>query len=140
MPVGIEAKSNEKVSQRRSKTMRLNFVKGHMGGNTIVLLHGSQIEKGRELEITLCILSGEYLSCHEAGILYQPENKGDLKVKIVGHASKRFISACGGMTQVLGHALVETDIGKPYGISVANSRTNIILGTECKRAGIGVLL
>jgi len=28
-----------------------------MGGNTIVLLHGSQIEKGRELETTLHILS-----------------------------------------------------------------------------------
>jgi hypothetical protein len=28
-----------------------------MGGNTIVLLHGYQIEKGRELETTLHIIS-----------------------------------------------------------------------------------
>ena len=109
-----------------------------MGGNTIVLLRGSQIEKGRELETTLRVLSGEYLSCHEAGILYPPENKGDLKVKIVGHASKRFISACGGMTQVLGHALIETDIGKPYGISVANSKTNIILETDGGKVKVGI--
>jgi len=109
-----------------------------MGGNTIVLLRGSQIEKGRELETTLRVLSGEYLSCHEAGILYPPENKGDLKVKIVGHASKRFISACGGMTQVLGHALIETDIGKPYGISVANSKTNIILETDGGIVKVGI--
>jgi len=27
-----------------------------MGGNTIVLLHGSQIEKGRELETTISVL------------------------------------------------------------------------------------
>ena len=50
-----------------------------MGGNTIVLLHGSQIVKGRELKTTLGVLSGEYLSCHEAGILYPPENKGLLE-------------------------------------------------------------
>jgi len=109
-----------------------------MGGNTIVLLHGSQIKKGRELGTALHILSGEYLSCHEAGILYPPKNKGDLKVKIVGCASKHFISACGGMTQVLGHALVETDIGKPYGISVANSRTNIILETDGGIVKVGI--
>jgi diaminopimelate epimerase len=116
--------------ERRNGTIRLNFVKGHMGGNTIVLIHGSQIEKGRELETTLRVLSGEYLSCHEVGILYPPEEKGDLKVKIVGSASKRFISACGGMTQVLGHALVETGIGKPYGISITNSKRNIMLETD----------
>jgi len=109
-----------------------------MGGNTIVLLHGYQIEKGRELETTLGVLSGEYLSCHEAGILYPPEDKGDLKVKIVGHASKRFISACGGMTQVLGHALIKTDIGKPYGISIANSKRNIILETDGGMVKLGI--
>jgi len=116
--------------ERRNATIRLNFVKGHMGGNTIVLLHGSQMEKNRELETALDVLSTEYLSCHEAGILCLPEKKGDLKVKIVGHASKHFISACGGMTQVLGHALVKTDVGKPYGIRVTNSKRNIMLETD----------
>ena len=48
--------------ERRNGTIRLNYVKGNMGGNNIALLHGSQIEKGRELETTLHVLSGEYLS------------------------------------------------------------------------------
>jgi len=107
--------------------MELNFIKGHMGGNTIVFLNGVQIEKGKELETALRVLSGEYLGSHEACILYPPENGGDIKVKIVGRASKRFISACGGMTQVLGHILVETDFLSYYGVSVEKGRKRKVL-------------
>jgi len=42
------------------------------------------------------------------------------------------------MTQVLGHALVETDIGKPYGISIGSSKTNILLETEGGIVKVGI--
>ena len=60
--------------ERRNGTIKLNYVKGHMGRNNIALLHGSQIEKGKELKTTLGVLSGEYLSYHEADVLYLPVN------------------------------------------------------------------
>ena len=41
--------------------MKLDFVKGHMGGNTIIFLNGAQIPKGRELEISLELLKKRYL-------------------------------------------------------------------------------
>lgn len=80
----------------------LDFIKGHMGENEIVLLNREQIHKGRELEIALSTLEAPYIRGHEAGILYNPEGKGDIKVKIVGFSLRHFITACEDMTQVLG--------------------------------------
>lgn len=108
----------------------LDFIKGHMGGNEIVLLYGEQVPKGRELEISLLILEAPYIRGHEVGILYNPEEKGDIKVKIVGLSSRRFITACGGMTQVLGKAIVETEIAKHFGITINEPITKVILETD----------
>lgn len=111
--------------------MKLDFVKGHMGGNTIVLLHGSQLPEGQELEISLQILSSEYLCAHEAGILYQPMKGGDLQVKVVGYASRAFITACGGLSQVLGKVLVETPLGSHYGLNLSAPEIRVVLEMDC---------
>jgi len=109
---------------------RLDFIKGHMGGNEIVLLYGEQIPKGRELKIALLTLEAPYIGGHEVGILYNPEGKGDIKVKIVGLSSRRFITACGGMTQVLGKAIIETEIAKHFGITINEPVTEVMLETD----------
>lgn len=108
----------------------LDFIKGHMGGNEIVLLYGEQIPKGRELKIALLTLEAPYIRGHEVGILYNPEGKGDINVKIIGFSSRRFITACGGMTQVLGKAIVETEIAKHFGITINEPITEVMLETD----------
>ena len=91
--------------------MELDYVKGHMGGNTILLLLGEQMPRGREIEVTQKLLTPNYMACHEAGLLYGPQEGGHLKVRIVEMGYLNYISACGGMTQVLGKSLVETWLG-----------------------------
>jgi len=115
-----------------------DFVRGHMGGNLIVLLDGEQFPSGRELETVVKILGPNYLYGHEAGLLYPGRNGADLAVKIAEPTAPTFISACGGMTQVLGKALVDTDLGKRFSIKIREPVTTVILETEAGLTGISI--
>ncbi len=110
--------------------MLLDYMKGHMGGNTIALLLGEQIPEGREIQVAQEALSAPYLACHEAGILYQPREDGHLRVKIVEPGNPDYIAACGGMTQVLGKALVETSLGRHFHIELREPVQEILLETD----------
>ncbi len=118
--------------------MLLDFIKGHMGGNTIILLHGEQLPAGRELELSVKALDQNHLWCHEAGILYPSAGGADLRVKISEPTLPSFISACGGMTQVLGKALVETDLGDHFKIKIREPVTEVIIETDAGSAGLEI--
>jgi proline racemase len=118
--------------------MKYDFIRGHMGGNIIVLLHGNQFQPAQELEQAVKILGPHYLAGHEAGLLYASAGGADLAVKIAEPVSKCFISACGGLTQVLGKALVETGLGRTYGIRIAEPVTEVVLKTGAGHVKIGV--
>ncbi len=111
--------------------MELDFVRGHMGGNLIILVLGEQMPPEKELETAVKLLKPEYLYGHEVGILYHREGDSGLKVKIAEPTSQCFISACGGFTQVLGAALIETDLGDIFGIDRHAARTEVLLDTDC---------
>ncbi len=118
--------------------MQLDFVKGHMGGNTILLLYGEQLPPGRELELSVKALGPNHLWCHEGGILYPSAGEAALKVKISEPTLPSFISACGGMTQVLGKALVETDVGDHFGIKIGDPLTGIDVETDAGLTGLEI--
>jgi len=110
--------------------LKLDFVRGHMGGNLIILVLGEQMPPGKELETAVKLLKPEYLYGHEAGILYPRKGDFGLKVKIAEPTSQCFISACGGFTQVLGAALIETELGDKFGINRHAARTEVLLDTD----------
>ena len=110
--------------------MELDYLKGHMGNNVIVFLYGDQIPTGRELEAAIAVLQPHCVSGHETGILYAPVRGGDLMVKIVGFTSRAFITACGGLTQVLGKAAVETALGRRCRLPIREPETRITLETD----------
>lgn len=95
---------------------KISFIKGHMGGNKILLLDGQQIPKEELLPTSLKALDELALSGHQAGILYPPERGGTVRSRIVSICGRDFIGACGGLTQVLSKALVETELGERYSI------------------------
>jgi diaminopimelate epimerase len=93
---------------------KIDFIKGHMGGNKILLLDGDQINREKLLPTALHALDELALSGHQAGILFPPERGGTVRVRIVSICGRDFIGACGGLTQVLSRALVETELGERY--------------------------
>jgi diaminopimelate epimerase len=106
----------------------VDFLKGHMGGNEIVLLHADQMPRRRRLETALSILDPPSIRGDQAALLERPKRGGDIKVQIVDRASRDFITTCGGMTQVLCKALLETELGRRYGIRL--HRRQLILETD----------
>ena len=111
--------------------MKLDFVRGHMGGNLIILLRGDQVPAGRELEIAVKLMGPNYLYAHEVGILYPSGTPGQIEVKIAEPTVPCFISACGGFTQVLGAALIETELGALFGVEQSDLLTGVLLHTGC---------
>ena len=111
--------------------MKLDFVRGHMGGNLIILLRGDQVPLGQELETAVKLMGPNYLYAHEAGILYPAGQPGQIEVKIAEPTVPCFISACGGFTQVLGAALVETPFGDLFGLDRGASPIEVLLHTDC---------
>lgn len=107
----------------------LDFVKGHMGGNEIVLLCGSDVpySDAEKLKLGLKALFPPYLRGHQAGFLLPGEGEAHLYVKIVNAASRSFMPMCGGLLQVLGKALLETDISAHFGVSEAEA---VVVGTD----------
>lgn len=101
-----------------------------MGGNEIILLKGEAIPVGREIEIALQVLYPPNIRGHEVGLLYPAPGNNHLKARIIGGISKRFISMCGGLTQVLGKALITTNLAQEFGLSITHPSTIITLETE----------
>jgi hypothetical protein len=92
----------------------VDFIKGHMGGNRILLLDGEQLDRERLLSQSLRALDDLCLAGHQAGILYPPERGGTVRARIASVCGRDFIPACGGFTQVISRALVETPLGERF--------------------------
>ncbi len=111
--------------------MELDFIKGHMGGNTILLFDGRQVRKeSLVLETALKVLDRKRLSADQAAFLYPSKGKNTIRALIVDITNRNFIPACGGFTQVLGRALVETDIAGRFGFKIENPVFDINLELE----------
>ena len=115
---------------RTPGTIELPFIKGHMGGNTILLLPGVEGEDNSLVKMALDLLERKYLSCHQAGFLYPGSKPGTLKVRIVGYSTKWFISACGGLTQVAGVAFKKGLLSQVFGLPVSDENEEFNLETE----------
>ena len=107
----------------------ISFVKGHMGGNEIVLLNRKELFTGRDLEIALQVLYPPNIRGHEVGLLHPARESNHIRVDIVGGISKQFISMCGGLTQVLGKAIITTNLAQEFDLIITKHVASIILET-----------
>jgi len=122
---------------RPDGTLEIPFIKGHMGGNTIALLPGENLPEEGLLETVLLALRDTCLGCHEAGLVYPSPLPGRLRLRIVGRSSRRFITACGGMTQVLGAAIGCGMLAEVMGFGPCGS-SRLVLETEAGSVPLSV--
>jgi hypothetical protein len=114
----------------------LHYVKGHMGGNLIALLWSEDTE---EIGLEVLLRAIDILDVHEAGALYRPKSeRNHLYVRIVGRSSRRFITACGGLTQVLGKALLESKLKKYFSVEYEEPVTTVRLETDGGLVELGI--
>ncbi len=108
---------------------KIPFIKGQMGGNEIVLLDGNSVPIGNRLDIGLAILDPPSVRGHQAAVLYGGGGNR-LRAKIISVSGRGFISSCGGLTQVLGKALVDTDISDFFKLGLDEPINAVELETD----------
>jgi diaminopimelate epimerase len=109
--------------------IEIPFIKGHMGGNEIVLLWGD-IPSNKELQIALAALRPPYNLGQDLGLLRKTNRENVLEVNMTWRFDDEYIEMCGGLTQVLGRALVDAPQLAAYlGIQVVEPAFTITLKT-----------
>jgi len=97
--------------------MQVDFVKGHCGFDVLTLIPEGQIPSGQELEAALKILDAPINGGIEVGILGEGNNPYEIRLRMIDSTSRDWIPMCGGMTQVIGKALVETFFRNRFNIN-----------------------
>lgn len=95
------------------------FVKGHMGGNEIILTSRADITGENELASGLKLLSSPHIGGDQLGLLYDSGAGNKVGVKIVDINSGDYLPACGGLTQVFGLAYAELDLGATFDLGLS---------------------
>jgi len=101
-----------------------------MGGNEIVLLWGD-IPGDEELHIALAALRPPYKLGQELGLLRKTNRENVLEVNMTWRFDDEYIEMCGGLTQVLGRALVDVpQLAAYFDIQVVEPAFTITLETK----------
>lgn len=99
-----------------------------MGGNTIALFRDETFPRHDRPASVTRVLFDDGLACHEAGLLHpSPEA---IAVKIVGRSSRAWITACGGLTQVLGRVLADEEACRRLELKRVTLPASVVLDTD----------
>lgn len=90
--------------------LKLNFVRGHCGWDAVTLLVADEIPETLHRATALRVIDPPVCGGIEVGLLAPGERPGDIRLRVLDSTARDWISMCGGMTQVIGKALVETSL------------------------------
>jgi hypothetical protein len=110
--------------------MKVRFVKGHCGWDALTLIPAGEVPPERELEAALKTVDAPVNGGLEAGFLGRGERAGEIRMRMVSSTQRGWIPMCGGMTQVVGKALVETFFREHFGIDASQPRIAVDLLTD----------
>lgn len=109
--------------------VQVDFVKGHCGWDVMTLLPDGQIPAEEELSSAVKIISAPIDGGLEAGWMGFGDRPDEIRVRMVNSTTKNWIPMCGGMTQVIGKALVETFLRDHFKVDVSLPRLTMKLIT-----------
>lgn len=110
--------------------MKVRFVKGHCGWDTLTLVPTGQIPPEHELEAALKIIDIPVSGGLEVGFLGRGECEGEIRLRMAESTTRDWIAMCGGMTQVIGKALVETFFRDHFNLNLSGPTLSVKLVTD----------
>jgi hypothetical protein len=110
-------------------TEAIDFVRGHCGWDVLTLVPEGQIAPDQELAAALKILDAPLQGGLEVGYLGRTERDKMISMRMVSSTHRDWIPMCGGMTQVVGKALVETSLRDYFGLQVSSDLLEVGLLT-----------
>jgi len=108
---------------------RLDFVKGHCGWDVVTLLPEGTLSEREELAAAIKIVGAPIDGGLEVGWLGSGAQPGEISLRMVNSTTKSWIPMCGGMTQVIGKALVETFLRDRFHVDVSQPSLTVKLMT-----------
>lgn len=117
---------------------KIPFLKGHMGGNEIVLLNRKSFSRAEELSKSLKILRKPHVCGDQVGLLEPRKDEGDIDAKIVDINSDDYLPMCGGLTQVLGKAYMDNELSHLFEPDLAYTESRLKLSTDLGGFSISV--
>jgi hypothetical protein len=109
---------------------RLYYLKGHCGWDMLSLLLAEQIPEAEQLDTALKVLDVPVSGGIEVGLLGRTAIPNDIRLRIADTSTRRWQAMCGGMTQVIGKALVETQLRAHFDIDITLPVVNVRLITD----------
>jgi len=109
--------------------LTIPFVKGHCGWDAVTLLLEGSVPLQQELETALKIIDEPIRGGLEVGFLGKGGGPGRIRLRMVDSTTRNWISMCGGMTQVIGKALVESSFRDHFQLDTSGSKLEIQLVT-----------
>jgi hypothetical protein len=110
--------------------MKVRFVKGHCGWDAVTLVPAGDLPAERELDSAMKILDAPVHGGLEVGFMGPGSRTGEIRLRIADSTARDWISMCGGMTQIIGKALVETFLREHFGLDANVPRLRIDLVTD----------
>jgi hypothetical protein len=110
-------------------SVQINFVKGHCGWDVVTLLPEGQIPASEELASAIKIVSTPIDGGLEVGLMGVGASPDEIRLRMVSSTAKDWIPMCGGMTQVIGKALVETFLREHFKVDTSQAVLRIKLMT-----------
>lgn len=117
---------------------KVDFVRGHCGWDVVTLLPEGQIPAACELEAAVKIMSAPINGGLEVGWMGFGDRPDAIRVRMVNSTTKDWISMCGGMTQVIGKALIETFLRDHFRINASQPLLTIRLLTAAGEIPIDI--
>ena len=99
--------------------MRLEFVKGHAGWDVLTLVLAGRVPAEDELAAALRIIDPPMKGGLEVGFLQRGARSGELILRVADSTARDWIPMCGGMSLVIGKAVVETFLRDVLGIDAS---------------------
>jgi hypothetical protein len=109
--------------------MSFSFVKGHCGWDVVTLVPDGQIPKGEELISALKIVAPPIDGGLEVGFITPGPMPNHFSLRMVSSTARDWIPMCGGMTQVIGKALVESFLRYRFGFDASKAVQDVTLLT-----------
>ena len=109
---------------------RLYYLKGHCGWDVLSLLLSEQIPEAEQLDTALKVLDVPVAGGIEVGLLGRTATPHDIRLRITDSSTRQWLAMCGGMTQFIGKALVETQLRDSFDIDTAAPVINVRLITD----------
>jgi hypothetical protein len=109
---------------------QLYYLKGHCGWDLLSLLLAEQIPEAEQLDTALRVLDVPVSGGIEVGLLGRTATPNDIRLRVTDTSTRRWLSMCGGMTQVIGKALVETQLRDHFGIDITSPVIDVRLITD----------